>query len=155
MLTPFKKMMFIAAMVVAAGTAYAQTEARDLAVEQKNLALVSRFYDDFFNRHNIEAADIVAEGYIQHNPDVADGKEPFVTYFAGYFKENPESRAKIIRAATFGDFVYLHVHATNGTKDPLGQAVLDIFRVEDGKITEHWDVIQTVPAKALNKNTMF
>ena len=90
----------------------------------------------------------------QHNPEVPDGKAPFVGYFGGYFKENPESRARIVRSAADGDLVYLHVHSTNGKAD-RGQAVIDIFRVQDGKIVEHWDVIQAVPEQAANSNTMF
>ncbi|AYR21659.1 nuclear transport factor 2 family protein [Alcaligenes faecalis] len=96
----------------------------------------------------------VAQDYIQHNPEVPDGKAPFVGYFSGYFKENPQSRARIVRSATDGDLVYLHVHSTNGKAD-RGQAVIDIFRVQDGKLVEHWDVIQAVPEQAANSNTMF
>ncbi len=58
------------------------------------------------------------------------------------------------RSPTEGDLVYLHVHSTNGTND-RGQAVVDIFKVEKGKIVEHWDVIQDVPEQAANENTMF
>ena len=101
-----------------------------------------------------EAARVVADDYTQHNPDVPDGKAPFVGYFSGFFKENPQSRARIVRSATDGDLVYLHVHSTNGPED-RGQAVVDIFRVDDGVIVEHWDVIQDVPAESANDNTMF
>lgn len=53
-----------------------------------------------------------------------------------------------------GDPVMLHAHAV---REPgrLGTAIVDIFRVENGKIVEHWDVIQAVPEKAANQNTMF
>jgi predicted SnoaL-like aldol condensation-catalyzing enzyme len=128
---------------------------RDLAAEEANRALVVEFYDQFFNAHEVEqAARVVAEDYIQHNPDVPDGKAPFVGYFAGFFKENPEARARIVRSATADDLVYLHVHSTTGPND-RGQAVIDIFRVDNGMIVEHWDVIQDVPAEAANDNTMF
>lgn len=128
---------------------------RDLGVEEENRALVLDFYDRFFNKHEVnEAAEVIVDRYIQHNPHVPDGKEPFVGYFNGFFKDNPESRARIVRSATAGDLVYLHVHATNNDDDP-GRAVIDIFRVEDGKIVEHWDVIQDVPETAANSNTMF
>ena len=83
-----------------------------------------------------------------------DGKEPFVGFFTGYFKDNPNSRAKIVRSSTDGDLVWIHVHSTNGPED-RGQAVVDIFRVKEGKIVEHWDVIQDVPKEAANQNTMF
>lgn len=59
-----------------------------------------------------------------------------------------------MRSAADGDLVWLHVHSTNGEAD-RGRAVIDIFRVEDGKIVEHWDVIQGVPAESANDNTMF
>lgn len=128
---------------------------RDFAAEEANRALVIKFYDQFFNAHKVkEAARVVAEDYKQHNPDVPDGKAPFVGYFTGFFKDNPQSRARIVRSATDGDLVYLHVHSTTGPQD-RGQAVVDIFRVEDGVIVEHWDVIQDVPAEAANDNTMF
>lgn len=133
----------------------ASPPSRDLNVEEANRALVIKFYDQFFNHHEVaEASKVVAENYRQHNPEVSDGKAPFVGYFAGFFKENPESRARIVRSATDHDLVYLHVHSTN-SQDDRGQAVVDIFRVEDGMITEHWDVIQEVPNQAANENTMF
>lgn len=128
---------------------------RKLAAEEANRQLVLRFYDRFFNQHQTrQAAAVVADDYRQHNPEVPDGKAPFVDYFTGFFKDNPQSRARVVRSATDGDLVYLHVHSTNGPGD-RGQAVVDIFRVKNGKIVEHWDVIQNVPEKAENSNTMF
>lgn len=152
-----RTIMMTAALLVAVSTAAfaASPAARDLAAEQANRALVIAFYDQFFNKHQVEeAARVVADDYKQHNPDVPDGKAPLVGYFTGFFKDNPQSRARIVRSATDGDLVYLHVHSTTGPQD-RGQAVVDIFRVEDGVIVEHWDVIQDVPAEAANDNTMF
>lgn len=147
-----------AAMLAASLTALpalAQAADRDLAAEEANRQLVVKFYDQVFNEHQVEeGASVVADEYKQHNPNVPDGKEPFVSYFTGYFKENPDARAKIVRSATDGDLVWLHIHSTNGAED-RGQAIVDIFRVTDGKIVEHWDVIQPVPEKAANENTMF
>lgn len=128
---------------------------RDLAAEEANRQLVLTFYDRFFNKHEaVAAAAVVADGYKQHNPHVPDGNKPFVSYFVGAFQKNPESRAQIVRSSTDGDLVYLHVHATERPGD-RGDAVVDIFRVKDGKIVEHWDVIQPVPENAANANTMF
>ncbi len=149
------KFTALAAMISAAPlSVLAETSERDLATEEANRALVVEFYDQFFNEHNIAASDVIAEDYIQHNPNVPDGKAPLVSFFSGYFAENPESRARIVRSAADGDLVWLHVQSTNGEED-LGEAVVDIFRVEDGMIVEHWDVIQTVPSEAANSNTMF
>lgn len=77
-----------AVLLAAASTAtFASSTARDLTAEEANRALVIEFYDQFFNRHQVEqAARVVADDYKQHNPDVPDGKAPFVGYFTGYFK---------------------------------------------------------------------
>src|SRR5438132_4357630 len=78
--------------------------------------------------------------YTQHNPNAADGPEG-LTAFLGFLKEKfPNSRSEIKRVFTDGDYVILHVHAMRepGTR---GNAIVDIFRLEDGKIVEHWDVV--------------
>lgn len=128
---------------------------RDLAKEETNRQLVIYFYNQFFNEHKVEqAAKILAEDYIQHNPEVPDGKAPLVGYFEEYFRIHPQSRAEIVRSATDNDLVFLHVHSVEDADD-RGQAVVDIFRVENGVIVEHWDVIQAVPETSANNNTMF
>ncbi|MCQ2028954.1 nuclear transport factor 2 family protein [Stutzerimonas zhaodongensis] len=133
----------------------ADADPRDLQTEEANRALVIEFYDQFFNQHQVEQAGrVVAEHYKQHNPEVPDGKAPFVGFFAEFFDQHPESQARIVRSAADGDLVYLHVHSTSGPAD-LGQAVVDIFRVHNGMIVEHWDVIQDLPANAANDNSMF
>jgi predicted SnoaL-like aldol condensation-catalyzing enzyme len=131
-----------------------QADGRDLAVEEANRELVVDFYEKFFIDHDIASASVIADDYKQHNPNVPDGKAPFVDYFTGFFAENPQSLGKVVRSATDGDLVFLHVQSTNGPQD-RGEAVVDIFRVQDGKIVEHWDVIQAVPESAANSNTMF
>lgn len=126
-------------------------------LQEKNKKIVVDFYEMAFNQHKPTAASKkhIGNKYIQHNPFVPNGAEPFYTYFEEHFKKNPESKAVIKRVAADGDLVYLHVHSTENKKDP-GSAVIDIFRVENGKIVEHWDVIQAVPTEGLqNTNTMF
>lgn len=155
----FKKtILSVSALLLSASLSsgvLAQANERDVAAEEANRELVVTFYERFFNAHETEeAAEVIAEDYIQHNPDVPDGKEPFVSYFTGFYADNPESQARIVRSAADGDLVWLHVHSTNG-EDDAGEAVVDIFRVEDGMIVEHWDVIQAVPAPSANNNTMF
>ncbi len=143
-----------ALMLTVPTAAMAQSE-RDVEAEEANRALVTEFYNQFFNEHEtVESARLIAEDYIQHNPGVPDGKAPFVDYFADYFQDNPDYQSEIVRSAADGDLVWLHVHSTNGEED-LGEAVVDIFRVEDGMIVEHWDVIQPVPEESANDNTMF
>ena len=148
------KLLVVIWLVGVATNLQAQPVQRDVVTEENNRKLVLSFYNRFFNQHDITAAEVITDSYKQHNPYVPDGKAPFVDYFTEYFNENPQSRAKIIRSATDGDLVYLHVHSTNGPGDH-GQAVIDIFRVKNGKITEHWDVIQDIPEGSANNNTMF
>ena len=69
-----------------------------------NLALVLEFFEGFFNRHDVSIAErLVAEDYRQHNPFVADGREPFVRYFSGEFASNPKMRTQILRVAVNDD----------------------------------------------------
>ncbi len=82
---------------------------------------------------------------------VADEK---IALFTEHFKADPEARSTIVRSAADGDLVFLHVHSTSNPQD-RGSAIVDIFRVDHGKIAEHWDVIQPVPEHAANDNTMF
>ena len=122
----------------------------------QNKKIVVDFYEGVFQKHQVKAyADrYIGDQYIQHNPHVPDGKAPFVDYFTGHFKENPEAKSVIKRAVAEGDLVFLHVHSTQNAQD-RGVAIVDIFRVENGKIVEHWDVQQAVPEQAANSNTMF
>lgn len=123
---------------------------------EQNKKIVVDFYEGVFQKHQVkEYADrYIGNQYIQHNPHVPDGKAPFVNFFTGHFKENPEAKSVIKRAVAEGDLVFLHVHSTQNAQD-RGVAIVDIFRVENGKIVEHWDVQQTVPEQAANNNTMF
>ncbi|CAA9272412.1 MAG: putative membrane protein [uncultured Arthrobacter sp.] len=95
------------------------------------------------------------EGYIQHNPKVPTGPaDGFVAFITAMFAELPDWSTQIKRVIAEDDLVVIH-HHVRSTPDDLGQAVVDIFRVRDGKLVEHWDVIQPVPADAANDNTMF
>lgn len=125
--------------------------------QEKNKKMVLDFYDLAFNKHRpTEAAKkYIGDKYIQHNPNVPNGAEAFYSYFEGHFKKNPKSKAVFKRSAADGDLVFLHLNSKLNDQDP-GSAIVDIFRVENNKIVEHWDVIQEVPTKDLgNANTMF
>ena len=123
---------------------------------EQNKKIVVDFYEGVFQKHQVtEYADrYIGNQYIQHNPHVPDGKAPFVNYFTGHFKENPEAKSVIKRAVAEGNLVFLHVHSTQNAQD-RGVAIVDVFRVENGKIVEHWDVQQAVPEQSANTNTMF
>ena len=121
-----------------------------------NERTVIDFYDLAFNAHKpAEAAQrYIGATYIQHNPLVPNGAAPFVGYFSGFFKTHPAAALDMVRVISEGDLVVVHSKFTTGPED-RGEAIIDIFRVADGKIVEHWDVIQPVPEHSANGNTMF
>ena len=126
------------------------------ALTEQNQKIVVDFYEGVFSKQQVQTYSdrYIGIQYIQHNPYVADGKAPFVNYFTQYFKEHPDAKNTIKRVVAEGDLVVLHVHSTQNAQD-RGEAVVDIVRVEQGKIVEHWDVIQSIPAESANRNTMF
>ena len=126
------------------------------AVLETNKKVVTQFYDLAFNQHQPKEAMDKYGGsdYIQHNPFVATGKQPFIDFFQDFQKRNPQSCAEIKRIIAEGDLVVVHVRSTLNPRD-RGRAVMDIFRLENSKIVEHWDVGQSIPEKSANDNTMF
>ena len=122
---------------------------------KNNKQMVEYFWNEVFNKHNTSVIDsLTAPGYIQHSPGFRDGRQAFEDGINGFLKEFPESKAEIKHIGADGDLVFIHNHITLNASD-RGQAAVDIFRVKDGKIVEHWDVIQDIPEKAENNNTMF
>jgi predicted SnoaL-like aldol condensation-catalyzing enzyme len=123
---------------------------------EKNKALVVKFYEmAFVDRRGVEAAELyLSEDYIQHNPYTATGRQAFIDYVLSSSKEKPNANSDIKRVIAEGDLVVVHVHDTLNKLD-RGSAVVDIFRVENDKIVEHWDVIQAIPEKDYSGNTMF
>jgi predicted SnoaL-like aldol condensation-catalyzing enzyme len=116
------------------------------------------FYELMFNQcQPREAVErYVGASYTQHNPHVADGKDSFIAYFERMAKDFPGKRVDIKRTVAQANLVVLHCHQVWPTEANKDWAGIDIFRFDDeGKIVEHWDVLQVVPAEALHANTMF
>lgn len=125
------------------------------AQEEANRQAVLAFYEKGLNQKDADAAlKYVGERYIQHNPHAADGREGFRQFIAFLREQAPDSRSEIKQSFADGDFVILHVFSP-GPPGTRGNAIIDIFRLEHGKIVEHWDTMQPIPEKAANSNTMF
>jgi len=122
--------------------------------ELRNKEIVLDFYQKALNDKDFDAASKYLGKYIQHNPMAADGPEG-LRGFLEYLKKNyPQSKSEIKRVMVDGDYVILRVHAIRQPGD-RGSAIVDIFRVEDNKIQEHWDSVQPIPETSKNSNTMF
>ena len=129
--------------------------AQELAAETQNKKIVLDFYEKVLNGKNPEAVTYyLGSRYIQHNPGAADGVEGFRKFIEFLRQDYPQAHSEPKRVFADGDYVIIHSHAVRepGTR---GAAIVDIFRLEDRKIVEHWDVIQSVPETAANSNGMF
>lgn len=122
---------------------------------EANKEIVRDFYDLIINKKDFDAASkYIGPHYRQHNPLVADGPEG-LKVFINFLKTNfPEARSEIKKVFAEGDYVILHVHSIR-PPNIRGRAIIEIFRLENGKIDEHWDVIQEIPETSANPNGMF
>jgi predicted SnoaL-like aldol condensation-catalyzing enzyme len=151
-----------AAALIAAALAATPATAADApkACAYSPKELVSRFMTAFYIEKKVRLAfeTYVAPGYIQHNPYAATGRDAAIAFLEKFVADNPGQKTDIRRIIADGDLVAVHSHGWSESGDEAakrGFAVVDIFRVENCKVAEHWDVLSPVPATAANTNTMF
>ena len=125
---------------------------QDLKLNKENAI---SFYKMAYEGNPREAVELfVGSEYIQHNPLVGDGKEPFIDYFDRMAKEYPDKSIEFVRSVAEDDLVALHTHQV--WPDNEEYVTMDFFRFDDnGKIVEHWDSMQIIPGSSAHGNTMY
>jgi len=145
----------VAALAMCVVTAPAVAAGSETAQERHNKAFVMEFYDKALNAKDFDAAaKYLGNRYVQHNPTAKDGPEGLKAFIAFLKEKFPNAHSEIKQAFADRDYVILHVHAVRepGTR---GNAIIDIFKLENGKVVEHWDAVQPIPEVAANQNSMF
>jgi predicted SnoaL-like aldol condensation-catalyzing enzyme len=147
------KVFALTVCVAMAAASFAAAAPPDAAANKK---LVMAAFDLLFVQHKVDQAvdTYFDSGYIQHNPMAATGAEPMRKFFKDFYASDPGASVKVSQVLADGDLVAVH-YLTKFKPDDRGFAVVDIFRVANGKIAEHWDVVQPVPEKSANSNGMF
>jgi predicted SnoaL-like aldol condensation-catalyzing enzyme len=147
--------VLIAALAALAVIVAPPALAADAKQMEENKKIIAAFYDAALNQKDFDAASkYLGNRYTQHNPTAADGPEGLKAFIAFLKDKFPNNRSEIKRIFADGDYVIVHVHAVRepGTR---GNAIIDIFKLENGKVVEHWDVVQPIPEKPANNNGMF
>ncbi len=123
---------------------------------EHNKRVVRDFVETAFNaKQPADAAKrFLGPRYIQHNPTAPDGPEAFVEFAGGFVSQAPHMSLEINRIIAEDDLVAAH-SLLKLSDDDAGTVVVDIFRLEDGKIVEHWDVMQAFPESSVNDHPMF
>jgi predicted SnoaL-like aldol condensation-catalyzing enzyme len=121
---------------------------------EANKKTVWALYDAAFNKKDMALArTFMGPMYKQHNPMATDGPEGLAGFVAYMKSKMPDYRMELLREFADGDYVITHVWGHNGAND-RGSIAIDIFRLDNGKVVEHWDSVQPIPEKAMNTNGM-
>ena len=159
LLGTFAVPLLAAALLFSGAPAPAQTDAAATDLLVRNKRNVLAFYDLATNQAKPRDAveRFVGETYTKHNPEVGDGKEAFIAYFERQAKTYPGKKFEFKRVIAEGNLVVVHTRSVFPEawvrQDWAG---IDIFRLDErGKIVEHWDVLQPIPARPANDNGMF
>ena len=150
-----KGRMVASAVGLALGLLLSNAASAETAQEQANKRTVLEFYNKALNDKDFSAASTyLGNRYTQHNPTAADGPEGLKGFIQFLRDKFPQSHSEIVQSFADGDYVILHVHSIR-TPGTAGRAIVDIFKLEKGKVVEHWDAVQDIPASSANGNGMF
>lgn len=155
-----KVVMFSVMLLLLFSAACSQLETTEETSEvsplEQNKEIAVGFLTMIFNDHKVAEAfeKYSTPNYIQHNPFAASGADAAINFLGPYLEQNPEARTEIKRVIAEGDLVAIHNNPKMNAED-RGRAVVDIFRIEQGRVVEHWDVVQDIPETSANENTMF
>jgi predicted SnoaL-like aldol condensation-catalyzing enzyme len=151
----FLNLALAASLVLATVSAAGAASAAQTAQEKANEKIVRDFYQAAINDKDFDkASKFLGNRYVQHNPTAADGPEGLKGFLTFLREKFPQSKSEVKRAFAQDDYVILHVHSVR-EPNTRGRAIIDIFKLENGKVVEHWDVVQDIPEKAANNNGMF
>ena len=151
-----KLRLALAASLLATTPHVAIAQGTHHACHLSNRQIVTRFIDLFYTQGRVREAFMtyVAPGYIQHNPIARDGRDAAIAALEPFFASQPGAIREVQRIIVDGNFAAVHVRLRQNPQD-RGFAVVDILRLENGMIVEHWDVIQAVPEHSANAHPMF
>jgi predicted SnoaL-like aldol condensation-catalyzing enzyme len=122
---------------------------------EENKKLVLRFMNEFLGEHKFEVLhELLGPTYTQHNPAIDDSKDGLAGFFREFWKKHPTTVYEIKRIIAEDDLVAIHYHwiVEQGVFE---RAIVDIFRIEKGRLVEHWDVVQPMPTQSVNRHPMF
>jgi predicted SnoaL-like aldol condensation-catalyzing enzyme len=147
--------LFLVAAAPAPGSEVGMTPGSYESITETNRRIVERFVEIFYGQKNVRLAfeTYVGDNYIQHNPGIADGREAAIEKLEPMFS-HPDFTVDVKRILVDGDMAVVHLHARK-TPAERGGAVVDMFRLHDLKIVEHWDVLQAIPEQSANAHPMF
>ena len=123
--------------------------------ERRNLEICTRMYEEMLFTFDASKIDqYLAEEYIQHSTAATGGREGLRDFFVNRAHHFPDVRMKIMASFADGDFTIFHIHTIRQPGDP-GMSIVDIFRMEDDRVKEHWEVLQDIPETLPHDNGIF
>ena len=150
-----KRRIAVQIAALACGLLVSGAASAETPQERANKQAVIEFYGKALNDKDFAAASkYLGNRYTQHNPTATDGPEGLKAFIQFLRDKFPQSHSEIVQSFADGDYVILHVHAIR-TPGTAGRAIVDIFKLEKGKVVEHWDAVQDIPASSANANGMF